>query len=221
MDDLIDQWTHRRHAAERRWLINWLQMFSEEHSVRVTFISGDSHSCGAGLLETISKEKKVGDDVTDFRLMFSICSSAIVNVPPPRPLLYLLHIAAILHRKIISNIRGSNLKESLEPWDVNSEIDNCFLYDVEALIAAGTHTINHLDSIYFADFFLPSMENYLKINGSTVERMLEIFPNDVDGSKRNAFSNMIMDRRNWCEVNGVVFRSKTDSGRALDLTSPI
>ncbi len=29
---------------------------------------------------------------------------------------------------------------------------------------------------------------------------MQVFERDVDGSKRNAFMDRIMDRRNWCEV---------------------
>ncbi|KAI9313656.1 hypothetical protein BX666DRAFT_2020637 [Dichotomocladium elegans] len=88
LDDMNDHWTAANHEVERRRFIERLQQFARERSVRVSFIGGDVHCCGAGRLYSKDmRQKEEGDP----HLMVQIVSSAIVNVPPPQPLLAILN----------------------------------------------------------------------------------------------------------------------------------
>jgi phosphodiesterase/alkaline phosphatase D-like protein len=73
---------------ERKKFIERFQQFARERSVRVSFLGGDVHCCGAGKLYSKDmKEKEEGDPY----FMVQIISSAIVNVPPPQALLTILN----------------------------------------------------------------------------------------------------------------------------------
>ncbi|ORZ10749.1 hypothetical protein BCR42DRAFT_421942 [Absidia repens] len=88
LDDMNDHWTAGNHEVERRRFIERLQQYARERSVRVSFLGGDVHCCGAGRLYSKDmKEKEEGDP----HLMVQIISSAIVNVPPPQALLTILN----------------------------------------------------------------------------------------------------------------------------------
>jgi hypothetical protein len=81
-------WTAGNHEVERKMLIERLQQYARERSIRVSFLGGDVHCCGAGKLYSKDmKEKEEGDPY----LMVQIISSAIVNVPPPQALLTVLN----------------------------------------------------------------------------------------------------------------------------------
>ncbi|KAG2209010.1 hypothetical protein INT46_000780 [Mucor plumbeus] len=88
LDDMNDHWTAGNHMVERRDFIKKLQVFSKEKSIRVSFLGGDVHCCGAGRL--YSKDMKTKEEGDPF-LMIQIVSSAIVNVPPPQALLTVLN----------------------------------------------------------------------------------------------------------------------------------
>lgn len=81
-------WTAGNHMMERRYFIKRLQVFAKERSIRVSFLAGDVHCCGAGRL--YSKDMKTKEEGDPF-LMVQIVSSAIVNVPPPQALLTVLN----------------------------------------------------------------------------------------------------------------------------------
>ncbi|CAO3662981.1 unnamed protein product [Rhizopus stolonifer] len=88
LDDMNDHWTAGNHEVERRKFIERLQQYAREKSVRVSFLGGDVHCCGAGKLYSKDmKEKEEGDPY----FMVQIISSAIVNVPPPQALLTILN----------------------------------------------------------------------------------------------------------------------------------
>ncbi|KAI8084645.1 uncharacterized protein BX664DRAFT_337477 [Halteromyces radiatus] len=88
LDDMNDHWTASNHEVERKRFIERLQQYARERSVRVSFLGGDVHCCGAGRLYSKDmKQKEEGDP----HLMVQIISSAIVNIPPPQALLTILN----------------------------------------------------------------------------------------------------------------------------------
>ncbi|KAG1466101.1 hypothetical protein G6F56_004755 [Rhizopus delemar] len=88
LDDMNDHWTAATHEEERKGFIERLQKYAREKSIRVSFLGGDVHCCGAGKLYSKDmKEKEEGDPY----FMVQIISSAIVNVPPPQALLTVLN----------------------------------------------------------------------------------------------------------------------------------
>ncbi|KAI9256720.1 hypothetical protein BY458DRAFT_519383 [Sporodiniella umbellata] len=88
LDDMNDHWTAGTHVEERKRFIERLQQYAREKSIRISFLGGDVHCCGAGKLYSKDmKEKEEGDPY----FMVQIISSAIVNVPPPQALLTILN----------------------------------------------------------------------------------------------------------------------------------
>ncbi|KAI8062082.1 hypothetical protein BC940DRAFT_309487 [Gongronella butleri] len=88
LDDMNDHWTAGNHEVERRRFIKRLQQLACDKSIRVSFLGGDVHCCGAGRL--YSKDMKQREEGDPF-LMVQIISSAIVNIPPPQALLTILN----------------------------------------------------------------------------------------------------------------------------------
>ncbi|KAI9501545.1 hypothetical protein BX070DRAFT_175769, partial [Coemansia spiralis] len=90
-DDMNDHWTSGVHMEERKNFILRLQEFARRHNVRVTFVAGDVHCCGAGRFASanppLPPEK-------DHRFMPQIISSAIMNVPPPNLVIRAVHSSA-------------------------------------------------------------------------------------------------------------------------------
>jgi hypothetical protein len=82
---IFDRWGSEPHRQEQLEMIQKFQLFSEENSCRVSFVSGDVHSAMAGYIKTSSA--KVPDGATR---MEQFVSSATVNVPPSKPILYIL-----------------------------------------------------------------------------------------------------------------------------------
>ncbi|KAJ2484629.1 hypothetical protein IWW47_005652, partial [Coemansia sp. RSA 2052] len=79
-DDMNDHWTSSVHMEERKAFILRLQEFARTRNVRVTFVAGDVHCCGAGRLASMNPALP---PERDYRFMPQIISSAIMNVPPP------------------------------------------------------------------------------------------------------------------------------------------
>ncbi|KAI7863197.1 hypothetical protein BDF14DRAFT_1734499 [Spinellus fusiger] len=88
LDDMNDHWTAANHEVERRKFIERFQQYAKDFSVRVSFLGGDVHCCGAGRLYSKDMKKK---EEGDPYLMVQIVSSAIVNIPPPQALLTILN----------------------------------------------------------------------------------------------------------------------------------
>ncbi|CAF1328464.1 unnamed protein product [Adineta steineri] len=88
-DDLLDEWTNASHIDERNRELIRFQKFAERKRIRITFFSGDVHCCG------ISRFKKRQQDdllpINDSKLMYQVISSAIVNKPPSRQILFVAH----------------------------------------------------------------------------------------------------------------------------------
>ncbi|KAI8920266.1 hypothetical protein DFJ77DRAFT_427281 [Powellomyces hirtus] len=89
LDDMIDHWTHPAHAEERTAFVIRLQNYAATYRRRVHFISGDVHCAGVGKFYTAGMQEPA-----DPALMYQIIASAIVNVPPPKAVLKLVHNSA-------------------------------------------------------------------------------------------------------------------------------
>ena len=89
MDDLNDHWTADVHLQERKAFILRLQELAKTKNLRVTFVAGDVHCCGAGRLA--SQNPEIKNIEQDHRYMVQVISSAIVNVPPPNAVIRGVH----------------------------------------------------------------------------------------------------------------------------------
>lgn len=111
LDDLNDHWCARHHKKERNGLVARLQDFGAKNGVRITILSGDVHLASVGRFKSKkhkhhifnSKEKEKESEIiedepeNDLRLMFNVISSAVVNTPPPNPMVKLLQSKAGIH----------------------------------------------------------------------------------------------------------------------------
>lgn len=88
LDDLDDHYTSRRHKKERRELMERLQAFAQEFSVRITILGGDVHLAAMGRF--YSKTRLNIPAEQDHRYMANVISSAITNKPPPSAVANLL-----------------------------------------------------------------------------------------------------------------------------------
>ena len=119
LDDLDDHWTAKHHKGERNWLIQELQSFAAEKSVRITILGGDVHLGAIGQFYTPRKLGIAKDK--DHRYMPNVISSAIVNTPPPTVM------ADILNRRNKVHHLDAGTDEDLIPmfdYDVNGNKRN-------------------------------------------------------------------------------------------------
>ncbi|KAK9476001.1 hypothetical protein V1514DRAFT_212778 [Lipomyces japonicus] len=120
LDDLADHWTHENHAAERIYFVRNLQRVAQIKSVRITFVSGDVHCCGIG--------RFVNDDrPNNNQLMYQIITSAISNVPPPGPVIRLLHNRDKIYLPEI----GAKVEDDENKTDTREEMLEFFDRDVD------------------------------------------------------------------------------------------
>lgn len=85
-DDLKDQWLSQTHQGERLRLIHRLLKFSKESGCRVTILSGDVHIAALGYIQS-QRDSAVFDEAN---VINQLISSAIVNIPPPSIILYMM-----------------------------------------------------------------------------------------------------------------------------------
>ena len=119
LDDLDDHWTAKHHKTERNWLIEDLQDFAAERSVRITILGGDVHLAAVGQFYT--KRKLAVPKDHDHRYMPNIISSAIVNTPPPEAM------ADFLNKRNKVHHMDSMTDEDMIPlftYDVNGQDRN-------------------------------------------------------------------------------------------------
>ncbi|KAJ2778122.1 hypothetical protein H4R18_004789 [Coemansia javaensis] len=90
-DDMNDHWTSEVHMAERKQFVLRLQEVARRQGVRVTFVGGDVHCCGAGRFASANPPLPME---RDHRFMPQIISSAIMNVPPPNLVIRAVHSSA-------------------------------------------------------------------------------------------------------------------------------
>ncbi|KAI7830872.1 hypothetical protein BX661DRAFT_197426 [Kickxella alabastrina] len=76
-DDMNDHWTSEVHMEERKQFVLRLQEFARQRNVRVTFVGGDVHCCGAGRFASSNPQLP---PERDYRFMPQIISSAIMNL---------------------------------------------------------------------------------------------------------------------------------------------
>lgn len=229
LDDLQDQWVSRVHIEERQMLINWFQNFSTERGIRVTFVSGDTHACGIGRFRSINSQQlrntsppgnymaNVDQALFDPRTMYCITSSAIINDPPPNSLKHLLHLSALLCSFINNTLSARSIagiaeSEFLCPElpadaeDMMIAIRNCVLAENYEPLSRYLLT-SITGSSYLRLYLLPSLCSFLNINNKTLEEMLPVFKQDVDGTTSlGVMSDKIMNRRNWCRVQSHTMR---------------
>ncbi|KAF8420846.1 hypothetical protein EV426DRAFT_633950 [Tirmania nivea] len=106
LDDLDDHWAARIHKKERAALINRWQALSRKYSVRVSILSGDVHLAAVGRFFTrVPKglrhgggEEEMRRLCRDWRYTPNIISSAVTNMPPPRPVAVMLARRNKVHR---------------------------------------------------------------------------------------------------------------------------
>ncbi|KAJ1898413.1 hypothetical protein LPJ81_004347 [Coemansia sp. IMI 209127] len=90
-DDMNDHWTSEVHMEERKAFVLRLQEVARKRNVRVTFVGGDVHCCGAGRFASANPALP---PERDFRFMPQIISSAIMNTPPPNLVIRAVHTSA-------------------------------------------------------------------------------------------------------------------------------
>ncbi|OAA69484.1 WW domain containing protein [Cordyceps fumosorosea ARSEF 2679] len=81
---LKDMWTHETKDLERTYFIRTLQGIAQQKGVRMTFLSGDVNSAGAGLVHDPTHPG-------DHKTMYQIITSPIVAAPQGGYVLKLLH----------------------------------------------------------------------------------------------------------------------------------
>lgn len=79
-DDLRDGWSHKAHLDERNIMIERFQAFAQKRNLRVTFLSGDVHLGGHGVIYPRSSSKYDAGNET----IHQIISSPIGNKPVGR-----------------------------------------------------------------------------------------------------------------------------------------
>ncbi|KAJ1960271.1 hypothetical protein GGI12_003889 [Dipsacomyces acuminosporus] len=114
-DDMNDHWTSAVHMDERRQFVLRLQEFARRRSIRVTFVAGDVHCCGAGRFASQNPELPPN---ADYRFMPQIISSAIMNVPPPNMVIRAVHTSA--KKYSLDEFTNEKMYRLFE-WDVNGK----------------------------------------------------------------------------------------------------
>jgi hypothetical protein len=89
-DDLLDEWTHKAHIEERNRALLRFQQTSEKKKVRITYFSGDVHCCGISRFQSKGPRRPL--PINDTKLMYQIISSAIVNLPPSKMAIRIIHL---------------------------------------------------------------------------------------------------------------------------------
>ena len=126
LDDLNDHWTSSNHKKERNWLIEQLQILSQETVIRVSFLSGDVHCAGVAVFHSTKKVDPALDPKHMMQVRppfspskdqaidvsFQIVSSAIVNTPPPVPVIMM---TAQLGKKTHKTLHHIHTDEDLLP----------------------------------------------------------------------------------------------------------
>ena len=102
LDDLGDHWCAGPHKRERNWLVEKLQEIAYEKRVRISFISGDVHATGCGVFFGYHQH----DPSTDPKYMLAVITSAIVNAPPPPPVINLLNMTKIYSHFVLQGLRS-------------------------------------------------------------------------------------------------------------------
>ncbi|KAK0748185.1 hypothetical protein B0T21DRAFT_446963 [Apiosordaria backusii] len=89
-EELKDLWTHESKDLERTYLIRTLQGIAQQKGIRMTFLSGDVNSCGAGLVHDPSHPQ-------DHKTMYQLIASPVVAAPSSNYLMKMLHNNKLLY----------------------------------------------------------------------------------------------------------------------------
>jgi len=118
LDDLRDHWTHESKDLERTYLIRTLQGISHSRGIRITFLSGAVHLCGAGLVHDPNVP-------LDHKTMYQVICSAMVDAPPPGYLLKMLHNNKVLY------VPQNGLRSTNAPSDTKEDMMEVFPAEVD------------------------------------------------------------------------------------------
>lgn len=119
LDDLRDHWTHESKDLERTYLIRTLQGIAHSRSLRITFLSGDTHTCAAGLFHNPNQPH-------DHKTMYQIITAGIVHPPPPQFIIRLLHSP---HRALYVPQNGTRANNAVS--DTKEEMIDLFQNEVD------------------------------------------------------------------------------------------
>ncbi|CEH17527.1 hypothetical protein CBOM_03941 [Ceraceosorus bombacis] len=108
LDDLGDHWTAAPHKRERNWLVERVQELALEKHLRTSYLSGDVHACGVGVFHGYHAH----DPALDPKYALAVITSAIVNAPPPPPVISMLNK---LSRKTHRSLFYCGTKETMVP----------------------------------------------------------------------------------------------------------
>lgn len=89
LDDLNDHWCAQPHKSERNKFIEQMQALAILQHVRITFISGDVHAGGCGVFFSAGLPRY--KPINDPKYMLAVITSAIVNAPPPGPVISIVN----------------------------------------------------------------------------------------------------------------------------------
>jgi hypothetical protein len=188
--DLSDRWNSSSHQKERKFFIEAFQGFSESRNIRVTFICGDTHCCGIGRI--YSDKGYMSQPQFDHRLMYSITSSAIMNNPPPKALIYFYHLSESISNFCNNHFRDGDegsLNEAYHTGKIFLELINFPDSDKIEKISSVGRDMKTLWPI------IKSLSKYVPLGHSTHEEMLNLFDDSMfDMCKK------ILPVRNWCDV---------------------
>lgn len=118
LDELRDLWTHESKDLERTYLIRTLQGIAHQKSLRMTFISGAVNTCGAGLVHDPTRP-------SDYKTMYQIISSPVVNTPAHSYIVKLLHSSS---KPLFIPANGH--RSSHQPTDTKEDMMEIFQQDV-------------------------------------------------------------------------------------------
>jgi len=100
-DDLLDHWRAGPHNEERVQFLAKLFDWANDSQTRIAFLSGDVHigAVGCAIHKEYAEKSNAG-------VINSLISSAIVNKPPPKGAVQMLHVNAGTLEKVNSNIKA-------------------------------------------------------------------------------------------------------------------
>lgn len=106
-EELRDLWTHESKDLERTYLIRTLQGIAQQKGIRMTFLSGDVHCCGAGLVHDPSHP-------SDHKTMYQLVTSPVVGAPSGNYLLKMLHNNKLLYVPLNGHMSTNEVSDTKE-----------------------------------------------------------------------------------------------------------
>ena len=140
LDDLRGHWTHDSKDLERTYLIRTLQGIAHSRALRVTFLSGDVHTCAAGLFHDPNKPH-------DHKTMYQIISSGIVNAPPPA---FVLRMLNANHKPLY--IPQNGIRTSSMPSDTKEDMIEVFKNEVDGRVREQKRVMGKRNYVIFTAF---------------------------------------------------------------------